>query len=402
MSRPDAGHVVAEMTGALTRRGDELADRMLARLVEEIPHYRSLDAETTQAVRSNTSEFIARCLEAAQERRGLSAEELAPFAASARRRARAGWPLSAILHAYRLSFVTWWDGVRTEVTRASADLDAALDLASVLMRLVDEVQSAVAEAFLDEAQQLSADEDRRHSQLTTTIVTAGRGAPELDLLAERAQVRLAAEYVVVVLSVPDEQRAHTRLAQVVRGLHRDPSVIATARTSDVLVLWPSPGAATEAELGRALAPVEALHPRLVAVVARPRRGAYGPALEEAERLLPLAARRGPGLHRLEDLPLEAMVWQVGGRTSAAVRSLLTPLDTAKARQSDLLGTLRAFLDCDGSPSRTAAALHVHPNTVAYRLDAVRTATGVDPRRWRDALLLLAALELWDGAVPARR
>lgn len=39
----------------------------------------------------------------------------------------------------------------------------------------------------------------------------------------------------------------------------------------------------------------------------------------------------------------------------------------KSAQGELLATLQAYLDHNLSPKRTAAALHVHPNTVKYRL-----------------------------------
>ncbi|MGW4910838.1 PucR family transcriptional regulator [Streptomyces sp. NPDC004270] len=57
----------------------------------------------------------------------------------------------------------------------------------------------------------------------------------------------------------------------------------------------------------------------------------------------------------------------------------------------LLSTLETFLACDGSWARTAEALHLHVNTVHYRMQRVEHFTGRDLSRLSDRLDLWAAL-----------
>ncbi|MGN5378039.1 PucR family transcriptional regulator [Streptomyces lasalocidi] len=57
----------------------------------------------------------------------------------------------------------------------------------------------------------------------------------------------------------------------------------------------------------------------------------------------------------------------------------------------LLATLETFLACDGSWARTAQALHLHVNTVHYRMERIERLTGRDLSRLRDRLDLRAAL-----------
>jgi sugar diacid utilization regulator len=64
-------------------------------------------------------------------------------------------------------------------------------------------------------------------------------------------------------------------------------------------------------------------------------------------------------------------------------------------QPHLLATLRTYLDNDLSQIRTAAALVVHPNTVAYRLDRISELTGRDVRRMGSAFELFVALRAVD-------
>ncbi|MFE2415291.1 PucR family transcriptional regulator [Streptomyces hokutonensis] len=57
----------------------------------------------------------------------------------------------------------------------------------------------------------------------------------------------------------------------------------------------------------------------------------------------------------------------------------------------LLETLETFLACDGSWARTAEALHLHVNSVHYRIGRIEHFTGRDLSRLYDRLALWAAL-----------
>jgi DNA-binding PucR family transcriptional regulator len=46
-------------------------------------------------------------------------------------------------------------------------------------------------------------------------------------------------------------------------------------------------------------------------------------------------------------------------------------------ETDLLGTLAAFLDCDANVNATAARLITHRHTIRYRFERVRELTGLD-------------------------
>ena len=54
-------------------------------------------------------------------------------------------------------------------------------------------------------------------------------------------------------------------------------------------------------------------------------------------------------------------------------------------------TLEAYFDAPNSPSETAARLHVHRNTVLYRLHRIRQLLGRDPDDPQERLALQLAL-----------
>lgn len=74
-------------------------------------------------------------------------------------------------------------------------------------------------------------------------------------------------------------------------------------------------------------------------------------------------------------------------------------DYDNRQKSSLLATLTAYLDSGGSTSQASAALHVHPNTLLYRLQRIQQLTGLDLEDGRQRLLLhfeLQARRLWSA------
>src|SRR5690606_17947124 len=71
-----------------------------------------------------------------------------------------------------------------------------------------------------------------------------------------------------------------------------------------------------------------------------------------------------------------------GAARDRLAAVLDPLD----EQPVLLQTLLTHLETEAARLSTAKALHVHPNTVDYRLERIAEVTGLDPRNpeglWR--------------------
>jgi DNA-binding PucR family transcriptional regulator len=79
------------------------------------------------------------------------------------------------------------------------------------------------------------------------------------------------------------------------------------------------------------------------------------------------------------------------RRTFAVRVLGRVLEYDTRTGAGLLDTLQVFLDCSGSWTRTAEALHVHVNTVRYRIERVEQLTGRDLGRLEDRVDVFLAL-----------
>ncbi len=62
---------------------------------------------------------------------------------------------------------------------------------------------------------------------------------------------------------------------------------------------------------------------------------------------------------------------------------------------DLAETLRLFFENDSSVIKTAMAMNVHRNTVLYRLNKIKELTGLDPKKFKDAVELYSMLSKFD-------
>ncbi|MDS1116730.1 helix-turn-helix domain-containing protein [Gordonia westfalica] len=84
-------------------------------------------------------------------------------------------------------------------------------------------------------------------------------------------------------------------------------------------------------------------------------------------------------------------WYASQAARNAVDSVLAPLDElGPGKAPSAIRTLQAYLDNHGSLSRTAEDLHLHRNSVAYRIERIFAALEVEPDNPDDWLLLQLA------------
>ncbi|HWD03383.1 MAG TPA: helix-turn-helix domain-containing protein [Amycolatopsis sp.] len=108
----------------------------------------------------------------------------------------------------------------------------------------------------------------------------------------------------------------------------------------------------------------------------------GGAIEVARHALALAAVRDGDVVVIPAAEVSVHQLLLAGTSTdlraALRRRLLGPLLDYDAEQhSDLVHTVRVFLECSGSPTRAAKALHIHVNTLRYRIGRAAELLGVD-------------------------
>jgi DNA-binding PucR family transcriptional regulator len=120
------------------------------------------------------------------------------------------------------------------------------------------------------------------------------------------------------------------------------------------------------------------------------------ALEEARFAHRLAAARKAPVSVVAADEVTSHVLLLGTvpddvRRTFANRVLGRVLDYDARNNAELVSTLEAFMECSGSWSRTAEALHVHVNTVRYRVERVEELTGRNLARLEDRVDVFLAL-----------
>ncbi|MCF6473587.1 PucR family transcriptional regulator [Nonomuraea sp. MG754425] len=123
-------------------------------------------------------------------------------------------------------------------------------------------------------------------------------------------------------------------------------------------------------------------------------------VEEAGHARRLAEARGGGVVTSDEIYTHALLLAtVPGdvRRSFAARLLSPLLDYDRRHQSELVRTLGVFLDCAGSWNACAEQLHVHVNTVRYRVRRIEELTGRNLATMADRVDFFLALR--DTAPP---
>lgn len=198
------------------------------------------------------------------------------------------------------------------------------------------------------------------------------GAYPADLAAEAAATGLDLRRPhAVVLVAPEVQ-----LPSVAGAFALAPAARALACPSD----------GTVAAVTRALAHAAGR------VVVGPRRMTLAESLrcaEQARRVADALALPGPVV-RYADLAVLCAL----SETRLPERR---PATDALAGHPELLETLRSLMRHNANHARTAAALHVHRNTLAYRIERIEALTGRSPRRLLELLDLVYDLVATDAA-----
>ena len=185
---------------------------------------------------------------------------------------------------------------------------------------------------------------------------------------------------------------------------RMPGAITSIRDDEVVIVVPEPAEAGRLGSG-CLARMRDLFPETVvtigiggacqdpADIAR----SYGQARRTIEAVQRLG-RRGQVV-AFEDLGIHRLLLQVPDlaelRSFAA--EILGKLGGQEGqRGTELVATLACYFRENSSPQRTARSLHVHPNTVAYRIRRIQEITGLQLGNYRDRLMAQVALEIIDA------
>lgn len=252
-----------------------------------------------------------------------------------------------------------------------------------------------AELILEQAALIEVTRHRRH-QVENTLQAILDGEAVPDDWARQLGIDLDTARIAVVLEAPESTPSWPPdSTQLARQLERVEPDALTLQTHARQLVFFFPERSARQALNAALARIpQNLQEQLSAAAGAVFTANLKACYESACATLRAGRSRhnAGGRFCYEDFPLAALWhslspdWQQS-RLNQALRPLMN-----HPRREQYLKTLRAFLDTDGDIQRCANQLHLHRNSVRYRLKGIETLTGWSPFRLEDLLFLYLALE----------
>ena len=388
---PISGPAFSAETAAVVRaRLGGAIPEMIEAIARGVPGYASparpdYQQRLADAVTGAVACFIAHVARPDQSTRAITAE----FRAIGRAAAVEGQTLDALQDALRLGERVAW--------RWLCEADAGLDrrelsrVGEAIFAYLDELAAACAQGHAEARVQAAGDRQRR---LLAAIVSDPPRAELVAGLAQAAGWVLPDQVAVVVLGQRQQD-----------GLLLPPGVLADWTGPEPCLLVPDPdGPGRQAAIDRALSD-RAL---------RGRRAAIGPSVPLAGAAMSLRwARHALALVRAGVIPagpvrcdqhLSTLLILADEDLAAVLRGRrLAPLARLRPAQRDRIAeTLLAWLQLGENAAEVAQRIHVHPQTVRYRMRQIHELFGDQLRDPDLRFELQLALRIRTLAAPASR
>lgn len=413
MSTPDPASAVStarqQILARVAARAEPIGHQLAALYQGEVVEYRSLsEGAVDQDVAPLMVHKVRQMLDTLSRGVPPTEEDLGLNADAAARRFHQGVPLPAVLRAYRLRGRTVWAEMQQLAEHQDpAQLAALLELAGAVMEYMDQISSAVAQAYLEEQTGLRRSRSVLAREVLEALLNGRMSRQSRDRLHDALEFQdldLAGTTAHAVVSFRPRPGAEpigpgavldiTRAALLTEpaGRARRRRGLVGLREDEIVWILESATDTSEAELIEAIGQALAELPGHVAGL-----GSEGTGLEhvatshrQAHAAAGIAMNspdEGP-LFTHRDVMLE-LVLTHGTETAGLIDSTIAPLLAYdRDHRTDLVATLRAYLDHRFQAAGAAADLQVRPNTVLYRLERIGQISGHDPMS-SDGLLMLS-------------
>jgi hypothetical protein len=361
-----------DLAAALRPALPDLAQHIIVAIGREVPAYaRPLEGPFGRALRVGVERALTRFVDSIEKPGAGDGGARDIYVALGRGEMRAGRSLDALLSAYRIGARLAWERFVAAGEAAGHEPRTLYRLASAIFDYIDGISAESVEGFTQERAAAEGERQRRRHALARLLARDDVSPDEVhDLarLAEWSRPELVAGLVVGELAgeEPDADRLASRLGG---------GVIAAAEGTLAIAWVPDPDApGRRAQLESALDGVPAALGPTVALGRAP----FSLARARAAHALGLDGVLDGDALVVADEHLPELLLHGGDRTLATdlASAALAPLDELRpGPRGRLRATLRAWLDHPGQVTRVAAELHVHPQTVRYRVAQLRELFG---------------------------
>jgi PucR C-terminal helix-turn-helix domain len=357
---PEVADVIEPEIGAL---GDE----MLATIAHEVPEYaRPLDGAFGRGIRTGVSEALRQFVSLVRDPDAGREQSREVYVGLGRGELRQGRSLDSLQAAYRIGARVAWRRLGEAGLRAKLAPEVLTRLAEAIFAYIDELSADSVEGYSEARSAAEGERQRRRRDLLSMLLH-DPPPDSADVEAAATAAGWAKPRAAAVLACPEPG-----LARLVGRLGTDALVSSFDGIGCVLVADPE-GPGREAELKRAAGKGPAAL------------GPSGPlsTLAISWRLARLALRArdegaidAQGLVHADEHLAQLLLFEGRPIVDKLTARRLRPLDelTPAARRR-LEETALAYLSHKGNAAGAARALHLHPQTVRYRLSRLRELLG---------------------------
>lgn len=377
----------AVLTSVVERLSESLpylVGAMLAAAEERWPAYRPPNADPADA-RTDFRRVAGLLVRALEERRDLRPDELVTVHVIGAQRARQGMPVDHMIDRMRAALRVGWEHV-FDLAGEDGSLVLVRDLSLRHMQFMHDVLDALETGYATEREQRLSGQVRAQAAFVDRLLE-GNWDTDAEIGTEAGALghdlsRLCGLLMLLPGATHDTEGLRTAasdLAAKVAGAVEGP--MRTLPVLHVVVLLP---VASTSAWAHAMATVAAVadHHRLVIVPVEPT--AHATALSHlyrrAQRYLTLAHSAGAdsGVVTVKDLRLYAVLAGIPlADRLDFVRDMLGPIVDLPAHKTDeLLETLEVVYRRRGRIAEAAADLHLHQNSIRYRLNRIEQLTGL--------------------------
>lgn len=389
---------LADLVPALLARLPRLLTEVGHLLAEDWPDYARFLAQEHAEVSVAAESFLYGLIRTAERDlarvpRGPVPEpgaQTALFEEIGRIQWREGRELSTLLSAYQVGARVAWHHVSGTALELHVAPQALAALAEAVFVFIDQLSSASARGYVMEQSEAAVTRERLRDELAELLLSDRSDSSAVRAAAARAGWPLPRE-VSIVLFDPDNPLAQAALGRL------DSSCLLLRRPDLLGALVPDPRRpGRRRRLGNALRGAGA-------VVGPPVAPEYLPA---SVGIAEIAAtlQRGRVLTEdpvFADEHLDAIIVHRDARLLDALRrQVLAPLaELSPAVRQRLRETLTAWLRCHGDRQAMATHLHIHPQTVRYRMSQLHGLFGPALDDPAGRMRLTLALAWGGGALP---
>jgi hypothetical protein len=379
---------VAAIGERLLSRVDDLATELTGVIRRAEPFYDAGDLVPAHDLRASVRDNLVHIL---SRLAGHPMPGLEPPRATGRRRAEQGAPLPAILHAYRVAGKFIWAAVLAEASADKVAAAALLDAASELWLIIDELSGEVTDAYRDTVTERARRSEQTRNAMLDVLLRGDLGdGSRLWECATSLRLPHQGTFVVVAARAPGpaaESIPHAEDALRMRGVRSAWRVELDAHVG-VVALTPRTGieqlCTLLADLTSGPIGISEQYTSLDQTPA---------ALRQARLAYTAASPTGTDPVRYERVPVAVLLASAPDAAAGVAQAVLGPVLALPAPECDLLlATLRAWFADEGATSEAAAKLHLHRNTVRYRLRRLEELTGRSLSRPTGVAELHLALE----------